>query len=81
MLLHALRVGGRLRKRHLPTILCLPTGAVCAVDGQAITLLRKRLENELPPVLSGLDAVGIRKELSRAIDEFSAMLHEGSSGD
>jgi len=45
--------------------------------GQATTLLRKRLENELPPVLSGLDAVGIRKELSRAIDEFSALLHEG----
>ena len=45
--------------------------------GQAGTLLRKRLENELPPVLSGLDAVGIRKELSRAIDEFAALLHEG----
>ncbi len=45
--------------------------------GQAVSLLRKRLENELPPILSGLDAVGIRKELSTAIDEFAALLHEG----
>lgn len=45
--------------------------------GQAVALLRKRLENELPPVLSGLDAVGIRKELSQAVDEFAALLHEG----
>jgi hypothetical protein len=46
--------------------------------GQAAALLRKRLENELPPVLSGLDAVGIRKELSRTVDEFAALLHEGA---
>jgi hypothetical protein len=46
--------------------------------GQAAALLRKRLENELPPVLSGLDAVGIRKELSKAVDEFAALLHEGA---
>jgi hypothetical protein len=39
--------------------------------------LRKRLENELPPILSGLDAIGIRKEMSVAIDEFAALLHEG----
>ena len=45
--------------------------------GQAVALLRKRLENELPPVLSGLDAVGIRKELSRAVGEFATLLHEG----
>ena len=45
--------------------------------GQAVSLLRKRLENELPPILSGLDAVRIRKELSLAIDEFAALLHEG----
>jgi len=45
--------------------------------GQAVSLLRKRLENELPPILSGLDAVRIRKELSMAIDEFAALLHEG----
>jgi DNA-binding transcriptional regulator YiaG len=45
--------------------------------GQAVSLLRKRLENELPPILSGLDAIGIRKEMSVAIDEFAALLHEG----
>ena len=45
--------------------------------GQATALLRKRLENELPPLLSGLDAIGIRRELSLAIDEFAALLHEG----
>lgn len=47
--------------------------------GQAVALLRKRFENELPPILSGLDAVGIRKELSLAIDEFAALLHQGGS--
>jgi len=45
--------------------------------GQAVALLRKRLENEIPPILSGLDAVGIRKELSIAVDEFAALLHDG----
>ena len=44
--------------------------------GQAVSLLRKRLENELPPILSGLDALGIRKEMSAAIDEFASLLHE-----
>jgi len=44
--------------------------------GQAVALLRKRLENEIPPILSGLDAVGIRKELSIAVDEFAALLHD-----
>jgi len=48
--------------------------------GQAVALLRKRLENELPPVLSGLDAVGIRREISIAVDEFAALLHEGQDG-
>ncbi len=45
--------------------------------GQAVALLRKRLENELPPILSGLDATAIRKELSGAVDEFAALMHEG----
>jgi len=45
--------------------------------GQAVALLRKRFENELPPILSGLDAAGIRREISLAIDEFAALLHEG----
>jgi hypothetical protein len=45
--------------------------------GQAVSLLRKRLENELPPILSGLDATAIRKELSAAVDEFAAIMHGG----
>lgn len=49
--------------------------------GQAVALLRKRLENELPPILSGLDATAIRKELSAAVDEFASLMHEGGSTD
>ncbi|MBE2180202.1 MAG: hypothetical protein IAE97_06995 [Chthoniobacterales bacterium] len=45
--------------------------------GQAVALLRKRLENELPPILSGLDATAIRKELSGAVDEFASLMHDG----
>ena len=45
--------------------------------GQAVALLRKRLEQEIPPILSGLDAIAIRKELSIAVDEFAAILHDG----
>ena len=44
--------------------------------GQAVALLRKRLEQEIPPILSGLDAIAIRKELSIAVDEFAALLHD-----
>lgn len=44
--------------------------------GDAITLLRKRLEDEAPPVLSGMDAVAIRSEMGRVIDEFIALMHE-----
>ena len=49
--------------------------------GQAVALLRKRLENELPPILSGLDATAIRRELSGAVDEFAALMHEGGNTD
>lgn len=45
--------------------------------GQAVALLRKRLENELPPILSGLDATAIRRELSGAVDEFASLMHDG----
>ena len=45
--------------------------------GQAVSLLRKRLEQEIPPILSGLDASAIRKELSIAVDEFAAIIHDG----
>ena len=42
--------------------------------GQADALFMNKLENELPPILAGLDAVGIRKELAKARDEFKAIL-------
>jgi len=44
---------------------------------QATSMLRAKFENELPPVLSGLDATGIQKECRRAIDEVLQVLHEG----
>lgn len=45
--------------------------------GKAIALLRSKFENELPPILSGLDAQGIREESAKAIDEVCRILHEG----
>jgi hypothetical protein len=44
---------------------------------QATSILRAKFENELPPVLSGLDATGIQRECRRAIDEVLSCLHEG----
>lgn len=44
---------------------------------QATSILRAKFENELPPVLSGLDATGIQKECRRAVDEVLQVLHEG----
>jgi hypothetical protein len=44
---------------------------------QASSILRAKFENELPPVLSGLDATGIQRECRRAIDEVLRCLHEG----
>lgn len=43
---------------------------------QATAILRAKFENELPPVLSGLDATGIQQECRRAIDEVLRCLHE-----
>ena len=43
---------------------------------QATAMLRKKFEQELPPILSGLDATGIQEEARRAIDEVLAVLHE-----
>ena len=48
--------------------------------GKAIALLRAKFENELPPILSGLDAQGIREENSKAIDEVCRLLHTSKSG-
>jgi hypothetical protein len=45
--------------------------------GKAIALLRAKFENELPPILSGRDAQGIREECARAIDEVCGSLHTG----
>ena len=45
--------------------------------GRAIALLRAKFENELPPILSGQDAQGIREECARAIDEVCKVLHTG----
>jgi hypothetical protein len=42
----------------------------------ATAILRAKFENELPPVLSGLDATGIQEECRRAIDEVLRVLHE-----
>jgi hypothetical protein len=40
-------------------------------------MLRKKFEQELPPILSGLDATGIQEEARRAIDEVLTILHQG----
>jgi hypothetical protein len=45
--------------------------------GMAVSLLRKKFENELPPILSGLDAPAIQQECRQAIDEVLAILHSG----
>lgn len=46
--------------------------------GQAVNLLRKKFENELPPILSGLDAPAIQLECRKAIDEVLALLNSGN---
>lgn len=43
---------------------------------QATSILCAKFENELPPILSGLDATGIQRECRRAIDEVLLCLHE-----
>ncbi len=45
--------------------------------GRAVNLLRNKFECELPPILSGLDAVGIQEECRKGIDEVMAILHAG----
>ena len=51
-----------------------------ALVARARALMEARLTNELPPVLSGRDAHGIREELERFILEFYEVLH-GSDSD
>lgn len=43
---------------------------------QATAILRAKFENELPAILSGLDATGIQAECRKAIDEVLRALHE-----
>ncbi len=43
---------------------------------QATSILRAKFENELPPILSGLDATGIQRECRQAIDEVLRSLQE-----
>jgi hypothetical protein len=45
--------------------------------GKATALLRNKFENELPPILSGLDATAIQEECRKAIDEVLSTLHQG----
>lgn len=45
--------------------------------GEATDILRAKFENELPPVLSGMDATGIQAECRGAIDDVLKVLHEG----
>ena len=45
---------------------------------QATAMLRKKFEQELPPILSGLDATGIQEEARRAIDEVLSILNQES---
>ena len=47
--------------------------------GRAVSLLRNKFENELPPILSGLDATGIQDECRKAIDEVLGILNAGES--
>jgi transcriptional regulator with XRE-family HTH domain len=47
--------------------------------GKATALLRNKFENELPPILSGLDATAIQEECRKAIDEVLSTLHQGDA--
>ncbi len=45
--------------------------------GRAKELLRNKFANELPPILSGLDATAIQEESRRAIDEVLSVRNLG----
>ncbi len=47
------------------------------IAGRVTSLLRNKFENELPPILSGLDATGIQEENRKAIDEVLTLLNQG----
>lgn len=47
---------------------------------EVVSILRNRLENELPPLLVGLDAVEIKTECSRVVDEIVESFNRGEGG-
>lgn len=55
--------------------------SIQALVSESIKLLRDKFENELPPVCAGLDAIGVREENSKAIDEVCKILHEGGGNE
>ncbi len=50
---------------------------VMGLAAEAIKLLRDRLENELPPIIEGQDAVFIRVEMEKVIGDFCETIHSG----
>jgi phage terminase Nu1 subunit (DNA packaging protein) len=48
-----------------------------ACVAQAVAILRKKLEDELPPILVGMEALEIRKENGEVIDAFIEQMHAG----
>jgi len=45
--------------------------------GQARALMEARLLNELPPILAGKDAIGIREQIDKVLVEIYTTLHSG----
>ena len=50
---------------------------VMGLAAEAIKLLRDRLENELPPIIEGQDAVFIRVEMEKVVSDFCEAIHSG----
>ena len=46
--------------------------------GRAVAILRTKFESELPPILQGKDAIGIKKECAKAIDDVCKALNVGN---
>lgn len=50
---------------------------VMGLAAEAIKLLRDRLENELPPIIEGQDAVFVRVEMEKVVSDFCEAIHSG----
>lgn len=50
---------------------------IMGLAAEAIKLLRDRLENELPPIIEGQDAVFIRVEMESVVSDFCEAIHSG----